>query len=430
MINGFDGSSISEEVTLTENLTSIDGCDSTIVWQYHFIPIDTTYIDYLGCVDDGYEVSLGNNLYNQTNNTGEVILQNIVGCDSTIIVDLQYLENSINDTTFYYCEDTSFEIEINGTLYNGVNDQGTELFLSVEGCDSIVNIEVVELENSIKDLNYNICEKEEFSVNIGNEIFDENNVEGIVILQTEQGCDSIISVLIEVDKLDTTIMDLDICTGDSLFFDDLFFTSAGLYDIVYEGDNQCDSIVLINVANLICEFPQLVDAPYTANALLDSFEFDIDFPEGYQIVWSQSDLLSCHNCQNPTLYLDGSNEYQFDVTVICPNNCKAKYTLEVDVESSIFTSNIFSPSAAQEKDRNFLLSAGKLFMIEQARIYDRWGNLVYTTSNTEVSKDGFTWDGTDGFGNLIEQGVYVYQFNILFENNNKAQLIGDFTIIH
>ncbi len=100
------------------------------------------------------------------------------------------------------------------------------------------------------------------------------------------------------------------------------------------------------------------------------------------------------------------------------------------IETSVFTSNIFSPYSGQEINKHFVLATGSPFFVVEAMIFDRWGNQVYSIINSDVPEQGFRWNGHDSNGILLEQGVYVYQFQIKFEDGNTMQIFGDVTLIH
>ncbi len=304
---GYDGSVITEEVTLEENLTSSQGCDSTIIWKYNYIPNDTTYVDYVGCVDDGYQIQVGDDVFSQFASSGEVALQSTIGCDSVIIVDLVYQDATYMDTIIYYCQGSTVEVEINGTIYNPDNNIGVDTLINSLGCDSIITISITELQQSTKEVEYSICEDDDFSLVVGEEVFDSSNPVGDVLLINEYGCDSIVSVNIEVRQIDTTFNSHNLCENDTLIIDGMSFSQQGLFSIVEIGDDLCDSIVLYDITELNCSDDYLEDAMLIGNALLDSFIFDFDLPQDYQLMWEANELLSCLECQNPTLYFDGSS---------------------------------------------------------------------------------------------------------------------------
>ncbi len=61
----------------------------------------------------------------------------------------------------------------------------------------------------------------------------------------------------------------------------------------------------------------------------------------------------------------------------------------------------------------------------QLLVYDRWGGLVWSTSNPSEG-----WNGRDAKGKLCQKGVYVYQLSYKDQNNLPYQLNGSVTLIY
>lgn len=60
----------------------------------------------------------------------------------------------------------------------------------------------------------------------------------------------------------------------------------------------------------------------------------------------------------------------------------------------------------------------------QMQIFDRWGNLVF--QSTQQNKG---WDGYDRNGNLMPAGVYVYKLVLRMANDQRTTQVGDVTLI-
>lgn len=58
------------------------------------------------------------------------------------------------------------------------------------------------------------------------------------------------------------------------------------------------------------------------------------------------------------------------------------------------------------------------------QVYDRWGTLVFETTKPE----GRGWDGTYG-GKMMPFGVYVYQIEVIFNNDILEKYNGNVTLI-
>ena len=78
----------------TDVLTSVDGCDSIVITNLTIVDEFTTEQTLTGC--DGYSVTVGNNTYTSTGIYTDV-LTSVDGCDSTVITNLT-IEDEIDVT--------------------------------------------------------------------------------------------------------------------------------------------------------------------------------------------------------------------------------------------------------------------------------------------------------------------------------------------
>lgn len=127
------------------SLQSITGCDSTVIADLDFVKIDTTYIVETFCYGEVYNFNGVD--YTETG-IYETTMQSHMGCDSTIIADLEFIKI---DTTFVE------ETLCYGEKYIVGDDEFTETgiyeidLVSTFGCDSVVfaDLEFVELDTSV-----------------------------------------------------------------------------------------------------------------------------------------------------------------------------------------------------------------------------------------------------------------------------------------
>ncbi len=160
-------------------------------------------------------------------------------------------------------------------------------------------------------------------------------------------------------------------------------------------------------ATVIVNDPPELNAP-TSYSFFSGEEFSIDVAvdgaNGYAYTWAPEDLLSCTNCPKPTILADSSAIIM--VTVTDENGCQASENINIILrtdcsEDLIVLPNAFTPNGDGLNDmlyaRGSAISSLSLF-----RVYDRWGQLVFETSDK-----GIGWDGTYK-GKQLNPGVFVY----------------------
>ena len=94
----------------------------------------------------------------------------------------------------------------------------------------------------------------------------------------------------------------------------------------------------------------------------------------------------------------------------------------------IYTPNIISPNDDGKND-NFQIFSQPGFdgSISFAKVFDRWGNLVYLKENFQINE--LLWDGYYN-GSRVESGVYVYVVEINHSNGLVENITGDLTLVY
>jgi gliding motility-associated-like protein len=126
------------------------------------------------------------------------------------------------------CEGSTFEI--NGNTYGNGVFTGTEYFLSVNGCDSVVEVEIMEASILLYQNTESLCP--------GDSVFLEGAFQtnaGIYIdsFVTASGCDSIIETTVLISAIDTTLLFSNTCDST---LDGIIVNTYSL--------GSCDSVVI------------------------------------------------------------------------------------------------------------------------------------------------------------------------------------------
>lgn len=58
------------------------------------------------------------------------------------------------------------------------------------------------------------------------------------------------------------------------------------------------------------------------------------------------------------------------------------------------------------------------------QVFDRWGNLIFESNNSNIG-----WDGYDKNGKLMPAGVYVYKLTVRLSDGQRSTQLGDITMI-
>lgn len=193
------------------------------------------------------------------------------------------------------------------------------------------------------------------------------------------------------------------CQESKVFFDVI---EGAPIDVDFSPD-----VVLLNLGDTI----QL--RPLIANKL-----------DSISLQWSGADTasLSCHQCSNPYAFPLLTNSFQLKAdNGVCMDSAIIKVL--IDNTRRLFLPNVFTPNGDNIND--FLgIYSPDFGLVDSFEVFDRSGNVVFSSSNTILNEPATGWDGK------FEQkyapaGVYFYNFEITFLDGFTRNYTGDITLL-
>lgn len=110
----------------------------------------------------------------------------------------------------------------------------------------------------------------------------------------------------------------------------------------------------------------------------------------------------------------------------CEVMTEIRVNLSYDVD--IYYPNVFSPNDDGRNDIFTLYNNGYPEMADDLKIFDRSGELIYTSSQTEFNDSQVGWDGTFN-GDKCQPGVYVFMLEYTLMNGESRTLSGTITLV-
>jgi gliding motility-associated-like protein len=144
--------------------------------------------------------------------------------------------------------------------------------------------------------------------------------------------------------------------------------------------------------------------------------------------WSPSPGLSCIDCPDPNAAPKQTTQYTVEVKN--EGECAAKDNLTIYVicnQGNLFIPNTFSPNGDGMNDRFYPRGKG-VFMIKSLRVFNRWGEMVFERLNFNPNDASAGWDGKYK-GKQLSPDVFVYECEIVCENNQLLSYKGDVTLL-
>jgi gliding motility-associated-like protein len=197
--------------------------------------------------------------------------------------------------------------------------------------------------------------------------------------------------------------------------------STGNYSVTITDQNGCsvtESYTVPQVNTFILDvLPSLV----TIN-LGESVQLTASGASSYS--WSPSSSLSCNDCSSPIATPSTTTTYS--VTGTDENGCTstAQATISLVIEcDQVYVPTIFSPNGTGPEMNDLLCVMGNCISEVSYSVYNRWGEMVFSTEDISIC-----WDGNYK-GEPCQAGIYVYSLIATKTNGETLVQSGNLTLI-
>ena len=230
----FEGDKYFEDTIVMVNYSTVTGCDSIIRLNLEVSPKYHNNLSYSICDNDSFYWE--GNYYNVTGSF-YADYSTVHGCDSLLELALTVNPTYIQTSVFSICENDSLYWE--GNYYN-TDSTYIVNYISLHGCDSMMKL-ILQVNPVFRQLTtYSVCDYD--SVFFEGRYYSVDTTV-VVNYSSINGCDSIMQLNLEVTPSYYDFVSYSICDNDSLFWEGLFYNSEGLYSANYSTINGCDSLL-------------------------------------------------------------------------------------------------------------------------------------------------------------------------------------------
>jgi len=168
------------------------GCDSTVNVALVFQPIVVNSAYTFATCSDSYTYRVGNEVFGKNRPTGSVVIAggSINGCDSLVMVNLDFTEFTVTSTTRYECDIPTATVDINFAsepgpflfTVDGIKEaQSRSLPYSTTFAEGSHTIVVETSEGCTDTLTYNISDNRGPNVVLTQELLDDGRVQLIAL---------------------------------------------------------------------------------------------------------------------------------------------------------------------------------------------------------------------------------------------------------
>lgn len=373
-----------------EKATDINGCRDTSYTTYHLLMYNVHEQTVSIC--PGHSVTVGAHTYKSAGVYTDTLKSSHL-CDSVVVTRLTVLP--LKRDSIYHVICPGQQYTFHGRDY-GVAGIYSDT-LATATCDSVVTL-LLTVNLKRDSINRSICANTSYPFN-GRLL----TVAGIYrdTLATAT-CDSIVVLNLSVLPLKRDTISKTICAGNVFEFNGQIISAAGIYRDTL-GTLTCDSIVVLNLA-VVAPAVQIAANPET---ILAGSNVQLQATGAGAYLWSGAGVVFSNVIlQNPLATLDNSAWIYLSARSD-PDDCLMKDSVFITVmdrgtfcaDSYIYIPTAFTPNGDGLNDV-FRIVAQKI-TLKSFRIFNRWGEQVFTTSDIATG-----WNGRYKGGML--PGSYVY----------------------
>lgn len=390
-----------------------NGCDSNFYLNLTITPVIRSFMNQSICQGESYYGHTASGVYMDTFTAAN-------GCDSIRTVSLTVFPVITTIVNASVCEgDTMEGYTIGGTYI--------DTFSSANGCDSIRRLNLLVYPSPRVSQEVSICQGSSYFA--GGTYQTTSGVYRDTFL-TNFGCDSVITTNLTVNPNPQPDLgpDRGICMNSIINLTPGAFSSyiwhdqatgrshsvsdTGIYFVNVTNQFNCqasDTVVITELFSPPSNFLQTTDSicQYESKLLQPALTFT-------DYLWSTGSRNSYISIDQPGI---------FSLQVTDNNGCIGKDSISVVLKkclSGLFAPTAFTPNNDGKNDQFRALLFGDVKKYELT-IYNRWGQVVYKTTNPSKG-----WDGTLN-GRKQENGVYVwvcgYQLNGSSEKMEKGTVL-------
>ena len=237
-IYSFGDTVLSTAGTYTRTLQTLNGCDSVVTLKLNVSPTYSDSIELAICEGDtfvfGTQTLTTKGTYKETFKT-------ISGCDSIVTLKLNINPTYKIDTAITICEGATYMFGDTILKTSGIY---TKTFQTIDGCDSIRVVELIVNPIYKDTIVETICEGEAYI--FGTQALTAKGVY-TTTFQTTEGCDSVVTLVLNVNPTYTKTDTVVICEGETYTFGTQTITKPTEYKETFKTENNCDSLVILTL---------------------------------------------------------------------------------------------------------------------------------------------------------------------------------------
>lgn len=315
----------------------------------------------------------------------------------------------------------------NGQYYTTSNNTAKDTLINAAGCDSIISLDLTVVPVHPITINEQLegCGSIRYN---GQYYFNDTLIRDTLLSQ--QGCDSIYHISsITVYPQNPVVISIDTFACKTLMIDGVSYDKSTYVQDTLRTVNGCDSVIRhinIDIVNFDLDAAATINNPYEGEYVY--IHTSSTNSQSYKIIkWLPEALFEDQVAYSNNFKASTPGTINVLVAAMGRHNCVDSVAIPVEVrpyDPKIMLPNAFTPNGDGRNDV-FMpqLNVDRAFTFLGFDVYNRWGQVLYSTSNINAG-----WDGSYN-GKLQEQGVYYYTIKVRLLNNDIRSFNGELTLL-
>ncbi|HHH55118.1 MAG TPA: gliding motility-associated C-terminal domain-containing protein, partial [Bacteroidetes bacterium] len=208
--------------------------------------------------------------------------------------------------------------------------------------------------------------------------------------------------------------------------------TAGTYSITVKDQYGCESsenITLTDPAAMepVISGPDFINENSSGEYQLTNVDnFNIESINWY---FDGGDTI-CSGSECRSISISIAEDVNICVDIVNDNGCSANDCIEVRFVENVDVDipNIFTPDGDGLNDKFYIKGDNTVLSIKELKIFDRWGELVFSQNDFPPNDANYGWDGNFR-GKQVLPGVYVFYAILEIKDRPDMKFMGDITIV-
>ncbi|MCB0569813.1 MAG: hypothetical protein KDC66_08630 [Phaeodactylibacter sp.] len=290
--------------TYVDTVAGLSGCDILAQLNLEVLPAPETVLQVTICMGEAY--TLGDSTYTESGLYTQAY-PTPQGCDSTVLIELLVLQ-PVDTVQASICNGASYTL--GGETFDSAGDYQLTL-TSPSGCQLLVQLELSILPSFADTLTASFCAGGTYT--FGNLVYVAPGVYADT-LTAANGCDSIIVLNLEELETDTTYQALGLCEGETIVVGGAAVDTSGIFSYTLVGSDGCDSVIIVETMVLPTVYAMLSDTICEGDSYILGNEA---YTQSGQYTALFTSSLGCDSIVTLSLFVMPVVELAID-TALCP----------------------------------------------------------------------------------------------------------------